>query len=295
MLIYLSTALAAPAAPAPSPAPPAPAASAKSREALARAALDAAYGKPVPKQAVCLAEPELPERFADVLVVGVTQAQRGCVLYGVMVGEAWHAPDAALAAAVDAEAWKAADAAQRGRDLASWTEEVLLAFHQPIPDAGSVSPSKGGFVVERPYLRREAGAGHRSVEAVGRWTFDATPAQVAAAETVSATWDTSLYMRPDRLEGVPEAAVQGAITARGGAIKDCFVEAWERDLALSGKARFAWTVAGGKAEGVGVIAEDAPPPELTACYARHVRAGAYPPEVSGNVRWVFGVDRRAVE
>jgi hypothetical protein len=277
---------------------------AKSREDVAHEALDAAYGKPVPDAAVCLADPELPGRFVDVLAVGARQGQRGCVLFGVLVGETWYAPDAALAAAVDPEAWKLVDAAQRGRDLLAWTDGVLLAFAQPLEGEGSVAPSKGGWIVERPYLRREDAAG-RSVEATGRWTFGANPlagpagaagpAQVAAEETIGARYETVLTMRADRLEGVPDAAVQSALTAHGGAVRQCFQQAWEQDLALAGKVRLAWTVTGGKADAVGVIADDAPPPDLAACYARAVRAGAYPPEITGKVRWVFSVERRVVE
>lgn len=267
---------------------------AKSREDLAHEALNQAYGKPVPDAAVCLADPELPGRFVDVLAVGARQGQRGCVLFGVLVGETWHAPEAALAAAVDPEAWKLVDAAQRGRDLLAWTDGVLLAFAQPIEGEGSVAPTKTGWIVERPYLRREDGAG-RSVEATGRWTFDAAPAQVSAEETLGVKWETVLFVRADRLEGVPDAAVQAALTAHGGAVKQCFQAAWEEDLTLTAKVRLAWTVTGGKADAVGVIADDAPPQELAACYARSVRAGAYPPEITGKVRWVFGIERRLAD
>lgn len=260
---------------------------------VVRAAVDALYGKPIPAEAVCVTRPELPARFREPAVVGVRRGARGCVLIGVVLDAAIVPPASAAGAARDPEAWAAVDPAQRAQDLLAWTERVLLAFDQPDASvAGQVGAAKGGgHTVERAYLRRDEVSG-RSLRATGRFTFDDGLALAPVEETVDRRYETTMFVRPDRVTGLDAGVVEQALTAQGGSIRKCFTEAWEADLALAGRVRLEWVVSGGKADALAVLADDDPPEALARCYARAVRAVPFPADAAGEVRWVFAVDRR---
>jgi hypothetical protein len=258
--------------------------------------VDRVYGKAVPKEAVCVERPELTAPFLGTTVVAVRRGLRGCVLLGVMVGETWYEPGAALPAAVDRAAWDGLDAATRESRWLEWVDEVLLAFDQPV--AGglaqvTVDAKKKVTVIDRRYRRHEDSAG-RSADAVTKWTFDnATLLVTTSAEQVLSREDVSLFQRAEKVEGMAEATVDEAIRSKGKTIRTCFTKAWEADLALSGRVRLEWSVADGKVVEVAVLADEKTNDTLAACYGRAIRSAAYPAGTSGSVRWVFGIDRTA--
>ena len=49
-----------------------------------------------------------------------------------------------------------------------------------------------------------------------------------------ASYITRLTVRPDQLEGISPEAAQQVMTGQGRTISDCFKDAWNRDLSLSG-------------------------------------------------------------
>jgi hypothetical protein len=301
------------AAPAPAPAPapgkaaPAPAASGSAPtsggaassapagppdDAALHAAVDQVYGRDVPATSVCIARPELGEPFRGwPTPVGVKRGPLGCVLLGVMVGGQWHEPTAALPAALDPTVFAGLDQATREKVVLSWMDEVILAFHQPHGLKVVLwDPKKRTTTVDRQYLRRDDASG-RSADAVGKWTFGPDLLATAAAEQVLSRAQTSLFVRPGRLEGVPQAAVDAALESKGLVIRQCFSDFWAADLAIEGRVVLEWTIAQGKVGEVAVVTEPGTNHDLAKCYARAVRGGTYPPEVSGTVNWVFAIDR----
>lgn len=286
------TATASYAAPAPAPAPAAAAAPTPGSDAWIRAEVSSHYGKPVPAAAVCIERPSLPAPFAgDIAAVAVRRGLRGCVLFGVVIDGAWIAPEAALTKALS-PSWAGLDAKARSAALLAWTDGVALAFEQPLADPpGVVTAGKGGATtVTRRALRRDDGQ-NRSLDATTTFVYDAGLALTSATEQVHTHYATQLFVRADRVTGVPEAAVDKALADHGKVVSDCFASAWEADLTLSGRVRLSWAVADGKVGEVAVIAEPGTDDALARCYARAVRAGTYPPEVKGDVTWVFAVTR----
>lgn len=264
-----------------------------------QAHVDRIYGKPVPKEALCIERPALAAPFqGSPTPVAVRRGMRGCVLLGVAIGDQWYDPAAALPAAVDRAAWDALTADAREEQWLVWVDEVLLAFAQPSEDGlAQVTPDakRGVTVVDRRYWRRAEEAG-RSADVVGKWTFDRALSVVGSTEQVLAEHDVTLYQRADKVEGVEESVVDGAITSTGLLIRKCFSEAWEADLGLTGRVRLEWTLDGGKIGSIAILAEEDTNDELAGCFARAVKYHAkWPAGVRGQVRWVFGVDRTPVK
>ncbi|MEQ1506981.1 MAG: hypothetical protein ABMB14_32435, partial [Myxococcota bacterium] len=202
-----------------------------------------------------------------------------------------------LSAAVPPETWSGLDAAARSTALTLWLDRVLLAYDQPVGAAGAAVVAKTGSVsIDRHLLRREDAAGQWA-ELTERHTFDKALGWTVAAPKVAHRYVTTLFFRADRVTGVPEAAVDQALTSKGQRIRDCFTDAWAQDLALATTVHLGWTIAGGK---VGVVRQIAAPGQaadagadaLAKCYGSGIREGAYPAEVTGDVAWVFAVDKR---
>ncbi len=258
--------------------------------------VEALYGREIPEAAVCIGDPtDLPGRFDDATAVGVRRGARGCVLVGVWIDGELIPPEGAATVALDEEAWQMVDAQQRASDLQAWTHGILLAFDQPV-DEGTQRAIKGGFVVEQGYLHRADAAGV-TTDSQGTWRFDASAALTEQSSAPDRHHKTVLSVRPDRLTGdLTSEIVEAALFEKGRAIKDCFVEAWEQDLTLDGRVRFAWSVSEGKVSDLSVI-EDARPlsMDLARCYATSVRKLAFPEDLTGGVRWVFATTRSDVE
>lgn len=261
---------------------------------LIQSNVDRIYGKPVPPAAVCVAHPELGAPFQGAPTpVAVRRGARGCVLLGVVVGDQWYAPAAALPAAVDKGAWTGLDGATRETKWVEWVDRVLLAFDQPSPSglAQVTNDAKRQVtVVDRRYWRRSEEPG-RSADVVNKWTFDAKLVVASSTEQVLSEEDVSLFQRAEKVDGVSEAAVDQAITTKGLVIRKCMTQAWEEDLGLEGRVRLEWSLAAGKVSDIVILAEEETNDALAACYARAVKNASYPADAAGTVRWVFAVQR----
>ncbi|MEZ4241023.1 MAG: hypothetical protein R3F59_33660 [Myxococcota bacterium] len=252
------------------------------------------YGRELPAAGVCVDRPALGEPFTGMPVpVGVQRGARGCVLVGVVVDGALLAPEDALAAALPEAAWQALSSDQRVSALQRWTGAVELAFVQPAGPATVTGRGNGQWVVTQRVLRRGEGAGTSEAASLTT-TWGADRRRISVTEDVTGRWLTTLYVRRDKLSGIAEAAVDRALTDHGRVVRQCFSDAWAADLALDGRVRLSWTVADGKVGTVAVITEAGTNEALARCYAQAVRAGSYPAGSSGQVTWVFGVDRRAM-
>jgi hypothetical protein len=288
-----------PPAPVPAPPPPAP-------DQPVWDAVDAVYGKPVPHSSVCVARPTVAEPLHGApIAVATKRGALGCVLVGVMVDGAWYEPGAALPHALDPAAFAALDAAGREKVLLDWTDHVLLAFQQPHGLAVvTADPKTKSTLVDRQYFRRDDQPAH-SVDAVSKWTYGPDLVATAAVEQVQSRIATTLFLRPNKVEGLDTAAVDAALTSKGLVIRQCFTDAWNRDLSLDGKVVLDWAVADGKVGTISVVNEAGPPdlgkppkpadPELAKCYANAIRSAAYPAGSKGAVSYVFGIDRDVVK
>lgn len=261
------------------------------------AAVDALYGRDIPRNALCATAPALPEALTGhPIPVGTRRGERGCVLVGVLVEGTLHEPLAALPHSLSPEAFAKLDAASRQAALLAWTDQVLLAFDRPdakVP--GTVTASKGNTAVTRRFLRRN----ERSLgldDLTARWTYDAA-LMGTVTETVHTRWQTSFFSRPDHIEGLDQATVQAALTAKGKVIADCFEAVWAADPLAAGRVVFEWNVEAGKVEGLTVVTS---PSEtlnglLARCYGNHIQGTSYPAEAKGRVRWSFAATRGEVQ
>jgi hypothetical protein len=213
------------------------------------------------------------------------------VLLGVVVDGALKTPAEALAAAAP-DGWSSLPIDRVATAVRTWADGVLLAFDQPVGDA-AFTATGNRIQLTRRVLRRGDGAGQSEDVAV-TLTFGPDRTLAATDDEVQARWVTTMYVRRDKLTGVPESAVDRALTDHGRLVRQCFTDAWNADLALDGRVRLQWDVAGGKVGTVAVITEAGTNEDLARCYAGAVRAGTYPSEASGTVTWVFGIDRRQV-
>ena len=249
-------------------------------------AVAGAYGKAVPRQAICTTIPRLPAGVeANVTVVGVTQRLAGCRLLGMWVDDTWRTPEEAaktvLGEAVSAEA------------LEDWTRYVLLAFDQ-LDFAKPVKASSTGSgwkVAATFHQRRDTRGGSLYTE--GSFTFDSEGALVASDRDGGKAWTTRLRQSAYRVDGVDESVVFAAVKSRGKTLQKCFDDAWSSDLTLEGPARIQWTIAGGKASALGILTGDDGHPGLVSCYGAAIRTMAFPEGATGSVVWSFLADRRA--
>jgi hypothetical protein len=69
-------------------------------------------------------------------------------------------------------------------------------------------------------------------------------------------------------------------------------EAWEFDPSISGLATLWWTVGGGKATKLTIVNEPTMPEPIVTCIGNALQRSTWPPESSGTVQYVFGLDRR---
>lgn len=261
----------------------------------AHRAINELYGSEVPSEAVCAKPTDLPTLFkASTAAVGVKRGAEGCKLAGVVVDGKVFKPEDAAEAAIDGEAWASAEDTEKAKAIAKWVDEVLLAFARPDPDTPRVRRTSRGYDVLRTYVHR-TNTKNQTAKSAGSWTFGAKGEQLGHNTEELQRWSSRFFVRPDRLEGVEKEVVVDALTSYGRVIKDCYHEAWTRNPALQGRIRLEWTIANGEATDLSVIGGDSPDMELAKCYARAVRSIQFPDDASGDVRWVFAVERSEVE
>ncbi len=254
-------------------------------------AISTAYGKAVPKQAVCLSTVILREVEADVLAVGITQRLAGCRLKGLWTDGEWSSIEDGIPNILGDLA--------RDRNATTlyedWTREVLLAFDQGIFTEPLQATHHGsGWQVTGGFYQREDGVG-QSRHSQGTWTFDSAGRLTAVERDNGQRYTTRLLSTAYRTEGIAEDAVRAAIHTRGGHFKQCFQQAWEVDLSLEGPVRLHWTMAGGIIKTMGVVDAKDTQRGLLTCYSSWLRKVPFPESFSGSVRWSFTADRRKID
>jgi hypothetical protein len=276
MLLPLAAALAA--APAHTP-----------EEEAAKKAADAAYGKEVPWAAVCLSEVVAGDA-PPARLVGIRRRETGCEPFGVMVGTTWAPIATALPVVLGEEKWKGLPPAKRDEVLRAWVDDAWLAFAAPT-GAGSVAHAGGRTQVTREALRRDGEVG-RAADVRTVYTFDAAGALVDRPETVVRRWKTALFVQQLVVTSMPDGVAQAGVESSGGAIQQCWTDAWEQDRALSGHTRLQWLVAKGAAGSVTEVEASTLPAPVVTCIGNALQRSTWPADVDGAARYLFGVDRR---
>ncbi len=255
--------------------------------------VDTLYGKPVPKAAVCIARPELPEEVTgDPVAIGVMRGNEGCRLLGVMVNGGYLKAEVAFPKALDADTWSGLKQTRRGQLLQSWTTQVLLAFDQF--DAEDPRPTNivanGGTQVTVPFWQRTE---ERRITAhtQGVFNFDRDGVLVSQDRDNGERWKSVFTIQHYRSSGVSENSVHAALQKVGRNLHVCFEEAWRDDYLVHGRKRFQWTIRGGGASQIGMVAEDDDGSPLGACYNRVLHNVPFPPELGGTTTWGFSITR----
>lgn len=296
MLTLLFTAALAQTPPQPQPAQPPPA-NVPPTDEQAKAAVDKLYGKTLPKGAVCVEHPTLPEPLTGhPTPVATKRGERGCVLVGVMVGGELLEPGPALQKAIDPAAFGKLDTATKAKILLAWTDEILLAFDRPseaVP--GTATATKTTATVSRRLSRRsERDLGIDDITIT--WKYDAALA-ATSTEVVNARWQTNFFSKPVHIDGPDQAAVLTALSTRGKPIGECFADLWATDPAAAGRVVLEWTVAAGKATGIAAESSASEPVNgpLAACYGREIGQIVWPADMAGRVRWSFAAVRGEIK
>ncbi|NCG21749.1 MAG: hypothetical protein GWP91_22255, partial [Rhodobacterales bacterium] len=94
-----------------------------------------------------------------------------------------------------------------------------------------------------------------------------------------------------RSTGVGEDIVHNALQKVGGNLHRCFEDAWKEDFLVHGRKRFQWTIRGGGASQIAMIAEDDDGSLLGACYNDVLHRAPFPPEMGGTTTWGFSITR----
>ena len=258
-------------------------------EAMLTAASDA-YGKSIPEVAVCIHEAQV-SGIEPFQVVGVTQRRAGCSLLGIWAQERWMDPESA-ASSLLGDVWSKASSTEQSQLVGMWTSEVLLAFDQPLlePLLGH-SEGKNWRVPTSHLKRRDAKGGTLQMDGSFLYDIDLR-LLVRPSSDQSTPFTTRLLLNPYHTRDDSVETVRTALYTRGKAFQDCFDAAWESDLSLSGPVRVQWSIAGGAATAVGVVATDDGHPKLNRCYGSVLQRVVFPDELSGTMVWSFTADRR---
>ena len=258
-----------------------------------------AFGKTLPAEAVCInRDMMLPQEFeGEPIAVGLMHGAEGCRLYGVVI-KGYFVPFARAAlASMNDDAWAKANGRKRGELMLAWTTNVMTAFDQfDISDErpSHTATASGGAVVEASIWQRTTEkhvaqhtrakfyyANDGSVETVDRDTGD--------------KWKSMFTVREYKVEGVAVEAVMAALQTRGRNLAKCMDEGWKKNLTISGRTRFQWTIRGGEATQIALVAEDDDGSGIANCYHRALQSIEFPAELGGRVVWSFNIVRAEVE
>jgi hypothetical protein len=193
------------------------------------------------------------------------------------------------------EVWSKASSTERSQLVGSWTSEVLLAFDQPLLEPLLGRSEGKNWRVPTSYLKRRDATGG-TVQMDGSFLYDMNLSLLVRPAAEEGTpFTTRLLLNPYHTRDDSVEVVRAALHTRGKAFQDCFDAAWERDLSLSGPVRVQWSIAGGAATAVGVVATDEGHPDLNRCYGSVLRRVVFPDELSGTMVWSFTADRRTAQ
>jgi hypothetical protein len=286
---------AAPGAPA-TPAPKGPA-----NQSQIQQAVEAAYGKQVPIQAVCSERVALGAPFtAETVVYGVTQRNIGCKLLGVLV-DATQIPLAeALPAAIGGTGFAKLDSKTKIDAISHWTTGILLAYDTVAPGTTPTVKlnSKGGWTSTIPFTEHTAER-YTSQDVPGAFTFDSAGKLLSSVRDTGPKYLSAFIMTKYSLSGVDEPTVQTGIASVGQMLTDCFEEKYQNDPAYAGSIRFGWTIlANGATGNIGTVAiegepaDQVPDAKLSACYVAAITDIVWPQGAKGAVSWSFTILRQ---
>ena len=260
--------------------------------------IDMVYGKPVPHQAVCIQRDlELPsEGFSeDIVAVGITRPNQGCVLYGVFVDGTYRSADQASQYAIDAQAWSAANTGTRESWLTAFTQQVLLSFdHFSSIDPAPSATTRSGSSTVTATLWRRSDLPKVADHTIATFTFDASPALTDQQTEVSERWQTTLGSTAYRVGSLSEDAIHTALEQQGRTLKRCLDDAWSKDLTISGRHRMQFSLSGGSATGIALVSDDDDGSGIERCYSSALKAVEFPAQLNGTVLWSFSIVRRPV-
>lgn len=259
-------------------------------------AVSALYGKPVPAQAICVGEPDLPDEFSGSPVpVGVMRGAAGCRLVGVVVNGAWTDTAEALPKSLG-DAWGSARQAKRQELVESWTRQVLLAFDQLDPASKLVprSGATGGFEVDATFWQR-TDERHVARHTNATFYFDKDARLETADRDRGTDWRTTFYVQDYKVDGVAASDVMGALKQQGRTLTGCMDEAWKADHTVEGRVRMQWTIRDGQATQLAMLDEGDTDEQLASCYGSALRKIRFPEGMGGTVIWSFSVVRTEVK
>lgn len=259
-------------------------------------AVSQAYGKPVPEQAICLEQANLPEEFTgEPVAVGVKRGAAGCKLFATFVGGTFTPLEQAARTSLG-ESWTTLDANRRNELLEAWTREVLLAFDV--------------LDTEKPMTSRAAGRGNTEVSATfwqrtmerhvarhtqGRFVFDGQGHLTASHRDAGTDWRSTFYVQEQKVQGITGDQVMQALKAQGTRFTDCMDRAWRVEPTVAGRVQLQWQINKGKASNIAMVDEGDTHEGLAQCYGVALQRIEFPEEWRGKVLWSFSIDRRKVE
>ena len=255
--------------------------------------IDTLYGKPVPKAAVCTARPEMPpEVTGEPVAIGVMRGNEGCRLLGVMVNGGYLKSEVAFPKALNTDAWGKLRQSQKGELLQIWTTKVLLAFDQldPADEKPNNAASGSGTQVNASFWQR-TDERRFTQHTQGLYNFDKDGILVSHDRDNGELWKSIFTIQHYRSTGVGEDTVHNALQKVGGNLHRCFEDAWKEDFLVHGRKRFQWTIRGGGASQIAMIAEDDDGSLLGACYNDVLHRAPFPPEMGGTTTWGFSITR----
>ena len=259
--------------------------------------VDTLYGKPVPKEGVCIQRPTLAEPFKqDVVVIGVMRGSIGCQTLGAMWDGSYASKADGLKKGIDPKTWASASQKERGEWSMIYTTNVVLAFEQfdiadPRPRHSAMA---GGSLVQATYWTRTRDA-WVAKHATSTYEFDRTGALIREDISESTRWKSSFSVQSFRGGSVPDEPIHTALEQQGRTLLKCVGAAWKEDLTITGRTRMQWTLEQGKATQIALVAQDDDGSGIEQCYYRALAEIEFPPELAGRVIWAFNIDRRPLE
>jgi len=254
-----------------------------------------AFGKKLPEKAVCISrDMMLPQEFeGEPIAVGLMHGSEGCRLFGVILQGYFVEIKKAAPASINDGAWAKASSRKRGELMQAWTTNVMTAFDQF--DIGDERPAhktgaNGGVVVETSIWQRTS-TKHVAQHTRAKYFYDRDGVLETVDRDTGKKWKSTFTVREFRVEGVSVEAVMASLQTRGRSLAKCMDDGWKDNLTISGRTRFQWTIRGGKATQIALVAEDDDGSGIANCYHRALQSIEFPAEMGGRVVWSFNIIR----
>jgi hypothetical protein len=259
---------------------------------LVHVVVDELQGKDVPEKAVCIERPSLPAPFAtDLVAIGIMEGDLGCQLMGVMVDGSFKKPEIAAAAAIDEQSWSSARSSERATWMQQWTTTVHLVFKQfdMFGTSPTSSASGSAYQVQATYWERDE-QDWTARHASGSFRYDGD-GKLLDESVEGPRFKSTFSAREYRLNGLNGDAIHHAMTQQGRSLVGCAMDAFKTDLQFEGRTRMQFTLAGGQASQIALVAQDDKGTGIERCYGRALGKIAFPASLNGTVVWAFNVSR----